>query len=178
MADSPQNFLVVLSIAAAGNFIQPDPVPAGLLFTGNGSNVLPPQTVDVYSSSTSAVSYAASSDSPWLSVAVGSATTSSASPGFSQVSVNQSGLLPGVYRGNVSYQLTGSGASSAVRAVSVTLIVEGTSAVPASPNFNRGDRREYSPRMRADATCADPDRPWKFLCSTCVMAHAAQRAGD
>jgi uncharacterized protein (TIGR03437 family) len=132
VTDSPQNFLVVLSVAAAGTSIQPDPVPSGLLFTGAAGTALPPQTVEVFSSSLSAVGYAASSDSPWLSVTVGAATTSSASPGFSQVSVNQSGLTPGVYRGNVTYQFTGPGTSSAVRAVSVTLIVEGAGAVPAA----------------------------------------------
>ena len=126
--NSPQTFLVVLNVAAVTSSIQPDPEPAGLVFIANGTAALPPQTVQVYSSSPSVTSYSASPDSPWLSVAVGSATTAAASPGISVVSVNTLGLKPGVYRGTVSYQFTGQGSSSGVRAVNVTLIVEGAAA--------------------------------------------------
>ena len=94
---------------------------AGLLFIiSNGTSTLPPQIVDVYSSSPSAVSYSASSDSSWLAVNAGSASTAAASPGISSVTVNTSGLAAGVYHGGVSYQFTGAGASSAVRTVNVT----------------------------------------------------------
>lgn len=143
--NSVQNYLVILNVAAATTAIQPDPEPAGLVFIATGPGAaLPPQNVPVYASSPTAVTYSASSDSTWLSVTTGSSTASTGSPGFSSVSVNTSGLLPGVYRGGVSYQFTGTGASSGVRTVNVTLIVEGA-ATPAARTLTEALPQQSSP---------------------------------
>ena len=151
VADSPQNFLVVLNVSTAVSSIQPDPEPAGLLFIASGSAALPPQTVQVFTSSLSAVTFSASSDSAWLLVNVGG-TAITSSPGFSSISVNQVGLLPGVYRGNVSYQLTSPGESTEVRAVSVTLIVEGSSAARPAISENRTSPEALP--LQASGSCA------------------------
>ncbi len=135
--DSIQTYLVILNVSAATTAIQPDPEPAGLVFIASGTGAtLPPQTVPVYASSPTAVNYSASvsSNTPWLSVSTGSSSASTASPGFSSVSVNTTGLLAGVYRGGVNYQFTGSGESTSVRTVNVTLIVEGAAAAHAAEN--------------------------------------------
>ena len=118
--DSPQTFLIVLNVAPAGSPAVPNPSPAGLLFIANGTATPAAQTVQVYTSSATPVTYQASSDSSWLLVSPSSGSASTASPGSSSVSVNLSGLAAGVYRGGVSYALS----SAAVRTVNVTLIVE------------------------------------------------------
>ncbi len=120
VADSPQNFLVVLNVAPAANPVLPDPEPAGLVFISNGTGALPPQKVTVFASSSSPIAYQASSDSSWLQVSLGTGSTSASSPDSSSVSVNLTGLAPGVYRGGVSYAFS----SAAVRTINVTLIVE------------------------------------------------------
>jgi uncharacterized protein (TIGR03437 family) len=123
VTDSTQSFLVVLNVAAAANAVQPDPVPAGLVFLSSaagGSGALPPQTVQVFSNATTPTPYQATSDSSWLLVSVGTGSTSAASPDTSTVSVNLTGLTPGVYRGGVSYAFS----SAAVRTVNVTLVIE------------------------------------------------------
>jgi hypothetical protein len=127
IANSPQSFLVVLNVAPAASAVQPDPAPAGLLFIASGS-ALGAQTVQVFASSASALSYQASTDSPWLLVAPATGLTSAAAPAASSVSVNLSGLAAGVYRGNVNYAFS----AAAVRSVNVTLIVEAGAAAPAN----------------------------------------------
>ena len=106
---------MILNVAPATSPAVPDIEPAGLLFLSST-----PQTVHVFTSSTTLVTYQASSDSSWLSVSPASGSTSTASAGSSSVSVNLTGLAAGVYCGNVSYALS----SAAVRTVNVTLIVE------------------------------------------------------
>jgi uncharacterized protein (TIGR03437 family) len=120
VVDSPQMFIVILNVASAAAPAVPDPTPAGLLYISSANGAPAPQTVKVFISSQTPLTYQASSDSPWLLVTPASGSTSTASPGSSSVSVNLSGLLSGVYRGNVSYALSG----AAVRTVNVTLIVE------------------------------------------------------
>jgi large repetitive protein len=119
VVDSPRFFVVILNVAPATNPAVPDLEPAGLLFLSSA-----PQTVEVFTSSPTPVTYQASSDSPWLLVTPGTGSTSTASAGSSSVSVNLSGLASGVYRGNVSYALS----SAAVRTVNVTLVVEAATA--------------------------------------------------
>jgi len=124
VVDSPQSFLVVLNVAPAANPAIPDPEPAGLLFIASASGALPKQSVQVFASSQNPVNYQASSGSSWLMVGPSTGSTSAASPGSSSVSVNLSGLAPGVYTGGVSYALS----SASVRTVNVTLIVEASAA--------------------------------------------------
>lgn len=120
VVDSPQDYLIVLNVSPGVNVVQPNPQPAGLLFTASAPGTIPAQTVQVYASSTTALSYQAASDSPWLAVSPGVGSTSASSPAQSIVSVNYASLAPGVYRGNVSYAFS----AAAVRTVNVTLIVE------------------------------------------------------
>jgi uncharacterized protein (TIGR03437 family) len=138
VVDSPQTFIAILNVAPAATPAQPILTPAGLLFLSSAGGAPAPQTVQVFTSSATPVTYQASSDSPWLVVSPSSGTTSTASAGTSSVSVKLAGLAAGVYRGNVSYALSG----AAVRTVNVTLIVEsGTGS---------SDRKGAQPK----ATCA------------------------
>jgi uncharacterized protein (TIGR03437 family) len=125
-ADSPQTFEVVLNVAPAGSPPIPDPEPGGLVFTAvAGAGAPASQSVTVYSSSPTAIPYAASaatlSGGAWLTLATGVGTSSTSNPGISVVSVNPGTLSPGVYQGAVSYQMS----AAAVPAVNVTLIVQG-----------------------------------------------------
>ena len=120
VVESPLIYVVVLNVAPANTPGVPDPEPGGLLFVANGSGLLAPQVVQVFTSSATPLTYQAASDSSWLLVAPATGTTSTASPGVTSVSVSLSGLAAGVYRGGVSYALAG----ASVRTVNVTLIVE------------------------------------------------------
>ncbi len=124
--DSPLDFEVVLNVTPASTPVKVNPSPAGLVFLYSGEGSLPaPQYVQVYASSAAPLTYQASASTPdggnWLSVKAASGTASSGSPGQSAVLADPSALLPGIYRGAVSYAL----ASAAVRTVNVTLIVFG-----------------------------------------------------
>ncbi|HWE50080.1 MAG TPA: putative Ig domain-containing protein [Bryobacteraceae bacterium] len=123
IVNSPQDFEVVLDIAAASSGISPDPEPAGLVFVSNGAATVPPQTVQILAGSAAAIPYQASvstSDGTgWLSVNPGSGNTAAAAAAQSIVSVNPAALAPGVYRGELSYAFSSAG----VRTVNVTLIV-------------------------------------------------------
>jgi hypothetical protein len=113
---------VVLDILPAGTPAKPVLSAAGLVFTpGSG-----PQQVAVYAGSSYPLDYQATASAPWLSVNPAMGRTLAGAPGQSVVSVNPAGLAPGVYRGNVNYAL----ASDAVRTVSVTLLVQGSTCDP------------------------------------------------
>jgi uncharacterized protein (TIGR03437 family) len=132
IANSPQDFEVVLNVPAAGTTVLPDPQPAGLLFIGGAGAAVPPQSVSIYAGSAAPVPWQASAitqdaGGKWLTVNPATGTTSAASAAKTSVSVNPSGLAAGVYRGTVSFAYSG----SAVRTVNVTLIVPG--AASASP---------------------------------------------
>jgi len=122
VSNSPQSFQVILNVASPTVKPAPDPEPAGLIFqTVVGSTTTPaPQTVTVFTSSATAVTYsAAASTTSWLSVSPSTGTSSNTAPGVSTVSVNPVNLPAGVYTGTVSYQFS----AAAVRSVNVTLIV-------------------------------------------------------
>jgi uncharacterized protein (TIGR03437 family) len=126
VSNSPENFEVVLNVAAANSPVAPDPEPGGLLFITSVGGVLPPQTVTVYSGSVSPLTFQASaattSGGGWLSVTPNMGSTSATSPGVTTVSVNTAKLTPGVYLGGISYSLS----ATAVRTVNVTLVVTST----------------------------------------------------
>ena len=121
--NTPEDFLVVLTVAPAGTLADPDPEPSGLLFIANGSTAVAPQTITVYAGSTASVPYQAAaltqSGTQWLSVSPTTGSASAAAPGHPTISVNPSGLAPGVYRGVVTYQFS----PASVRSVNVTYIV-------------------------------------------------------
>ena len=123
VANSPQDFLVVLNVAAAGASADPDPEPGGLLFISTGTGTAPSQTLTLYASSTTAIQYQASAvtsnGASWLAVTPTSGAVSAGSPVTATVSVNPGGLAPGVYRGVVTYQFS----PSSLRSANITLIV-------------------------------------------------------
>lgn len=133
-ANSPQDFQVVLDVTAATAPQTPVPSPAGLLFLTSAGDETgsapPPQTVQVFASSATAVPYQAAASTTdgnsWLSVSPMTGTTAASSPAQSSVTVSPAGLAPGVYRGNISYSL----AAAAVPSVNVTLVVEAPSQTP------------------------------------------------
>jgi hypothetical protein len=123
LVNSPQDFEVVLSVSPATTPVIPDAEPAGLLFITTVGGTPPPQTVTLYSGSSTASGFQAGAvtfdGKGWLSVTPATGNSSNTSPGVTIVTVNPSGLTPGVYRGGVNYSLS----ATAVREVSVTVIV-------------------------------------------------------
>ena len=116
------------------NPLTPDPAPAGLVFITEAGVAPPPQTVQVFASSTPSVGYTASASAnnggTWLSVNTSGGTTSGSSPAQTQVSVDPSSVGPGVYYGGVNYAFTTN--PTAIRTVNVTLIVQPPVAAPAA----------------------------------------------
>jgi uncharacterized protein (TIGR03437 family) len=131
--NSTQNFEVVLNVETPDTPVTPDAQPAGLFFLAETGTAAPPQTVQVFASSSMPLGYQASATTTdgaaWLSVnpATGGVASSTA-PGQSSVSVDASKLAPGIYYGGINYSLS----SYAVRTVNVTLVVESPVAAPAS----------------------------------------------
>jgi uncharacterized protein (TIGR03437 family) len=140
LADSPQDFQVILTAAPAGsNASYPDPTPAGLLFTALGTTAAQSQAVQVYANTTATVQYQTAANAlttangiSWLSVGPVSGNISSGSPGTSTVSVNPAGLPPGVYRGEVNYAYSVFG----VRTVNITLIVSSATGSAQTGSFS------------------------------------------
>jgi uncharacterized protein (TIGR03437 family) len=121
--DSPQDFLLALNVTAASQAVAPDLSTGGLLFVTNSSSTATPQTVQVFASSALPLTYQASAATEdgktWLAVSPSTGTASAGSPGTSMISINTTGLVPGVYRGGISYAFS----SASVRTVNITLIV-------------------------------------------------------
>jgi uncharacterized protein (TIGR03437 family) len=143
VVNSPQDFRVVLNVTPPTTSAKPDPQPAGLLFLTTAGGSPAPQTVTVYSDSTIPASYQAAASTEtgsWLSASPQAGVTSASSPDRSTVTVGAAGMAQGVYRGGVSYAMSGAG----VRTVNVTLIVQ--------PNGVGADGLSAKPRL--DAGCA------------------------
>ena len=131
VANSPQDYVVVLNVTPAATTVIPDPEPAGLVFVSTGSATPAPQTINIYASSRTALTFQASASTDtgnWLSINVAGGSvsgntptgaSSAASPGSVTVQVNPQSLAAGSYRGLVSFAF-----ASSVRSVNVTLIVE------------------------------------------------------
>ena len=127
VADPLQQFQVVLNVTAANTTVTPVLRSAGLIFTANVNGAVAAQNVQVFANAGQAVTpYQASASTTdgasWLAVspAIGFATILGAAQ--TSVSVNVTGLAPGVYSGGVSYAFS----SDAVRTVNVTLLVLNT----------------------------------------------------
>ncbi len=124
---------MILSVAPATSSALPDPEPPGLIFLSSGTTPLPAQTVQIYASSKTPVPYQASAATTtggnWLSVTPSTGTTQAGAAAQSAVSINATGLAPGVYRGGVSYAFS----ASAVRTVNITLVVEPIATLADSP---------------------------------------------
>jgi len=123
VANSPQDFQVILNVQPANTTQVPNPTPAGLVLTANANGSAVSQPDSLYASATGAVPYqasAATSDgNAWLSVSPATGTTTALNPAQTTITANPAGLTPGVYHGTVSYSL----AAAAIPAVNVTLIV-------------------------------------------------------
>jgi uncharacterized protein (TIGR03437 family) len=146
-ANSPQEFVVVLNVTAATTAVKPDPEPPGLVFlTGTGINP-PSQSATVYAGSRSSLGFQAnaSSDTGWLSVSPGTGTVSLASPAVTSLSVNAAALMPGIYRGSVSYAF----GSAALRTVNVLLIVANGLAPLSRPGTDFAPHAACTPAMLA-----------------------------
>jgi uncharacterized protein (TIGR03437 family) len=127
LANSPQDFQVVLNVAPANTPQRPNPSPSGLLFISTANSVPPPQDVSVSTNGPMSAGFQVSTvtndGGAWLSATPNVGTADPNSPATTKVSIDPSKLSPGVYYGGVSYAFSG----AAVRTVNVTLIV--TSAV-------------------------------------------------
>jgi uncharacterized protein (TIGR03437 family) len=121
--NSPQYVVAVLYIEPATNPAKPNPLPAGLFATTSTA----PQTVTVFTSSTTPDSFQASASTEdggnWLTVNPASGTVSTQNPAPLSISTTASGLANGIYTGNVNVSENGF-----VRTVDVTFLVTGQSA--------------------------------------------------
>lgn len=122
--NSPQYVSVVLDLESNSAPPLPDPSPAGLFFVaGSHGSATVAQVVTVNTSSSMAVPFQVAASSvegspPWLIVNPSSGSSSGQTPGTFTVSVNPSGLSPGVYTGNANVSMSG-----VVRTVNVTTVV-------------------------------------------------------
>jgi uncharacterized protein (TIGR03437 family) len=127
--NSPLDFVAVLQVVPAEDAPVPDLWPSGLVFVAaEGGSAVAAQTVQLYASSNTPVSYQASTATEdrtgWLSVAPSTGVTSTDTPANLRVAVNPGNLKRGVYTGRVNVSLS----STVVRSVQVTAII--TPAVP------------------------------------------------
>ena len=149
VADPLQQFQIFLNVTAANSTATPVLSSAGLIFTANVNGAPASQNVQVFASAGQAItpyqaSASTSDGASWLAVspATGSATVLGAAQ--SSVSVNVTGLAPGVYSGGVSYAFS----SDAVRTVNVTLLVLNTpsgSAISAVKGASPADTSTCTP---------------------------------
>ena len=124
VANSPQDYTVVLTVTPATERPKPSVSPAGLVFFSSLGGTPAAQTVKVYTSSKVPVPFQWSAWTedgiPWIAVTPATRTTSAAQPEETSVAINTAKLTPGVYRGLVNYAFEAMG----VRSVNVTLIVQ------------------------------------------------------
>ena len=120
----------MLNVSPVSTPVVPDPQPAGLIFLSSTPGPLSPQTIQVLASSKTPLPFQASANttdaSGWLSITPGTGSAVAGTPASISVSVDSTGLKPGVYRGTVSLA-----SGPAVRTVNLTLVVE-TAVTPSS----------------------------------------------
>ncbi len=129
--NSPQYVVAVFDLQPAGTPVAPDPAPEGMFFTSAAGLQPKSQVLTVHASSATAVTFQAgtltSDGANWLSVDPTSGRTSGANPGTATVSVNTTGLAPGIYAGQVSIAI-----ASEVRIVNIGLVVQPAGTIAAS----------------------------------------------
>ncbi len=123
-AGSPQFVNTVLNVLPPGATPPPQPSPSGLLFLASVGGARPAsQVVRVFAGGAAAVSFQASTteidSQDWLDVDPAGGTASATTPTVMNVSVDQSGLQAGSYRGTVNVALT----DGSTRSVNVLLVV-------------------------------------------------------
>ena len=130
VANSPQEYVVVLNVSPATTPSRPDPEPQGLLFLTTVGQNPGPRNVTIFQGSALPLTFQAQAASTgnWLSVSPNTGTTSLTNPAVTSVSVDTTGLQAGIYSGQVSYAFAG----QAVRSTNVTLIVAAGTSTPAT----------------------------------------------
>ena len=143
--NSPQYFTAVLNVQKAETPAGPHPVPEGLVFVTRAGTAPPPQTVTVFTSSSTAVAFQAAANPAgggiWLTVTPAGGSTQTQPPAQVSVGINPAGLAAGVYTGAITISFS----STLVQTTNVTLIVQ-----PPAP---AGARSAKAPRD-AVAGCA------------------------
>jgi uncharacterized protein (TIGR03437 family) len=135
VVNSPVDFEVVLDMTAPATPVTPDFSTAGLVFNAatGASQTGASQTVQVFAGSATPLPYQASAATQdggsWLSISPRTGLASSAAPAQSRVTIDATGLTPGVYRGGASYAFD----SDSVRTVNVTLLVPAPEASACTP---------------------------------------------
>ncbi len=143
--DSPESFSAVLEVQAATTPPTPELNPSGLEFVVPATGTAPAaQKITVFVSSTAPVSFQASASTrdggTWLAVSPATGTSSTATPGVLNVSVNPAGLKPGVFIGEVDVNLTG-----VLRSAFITLLVLPASSEARSATGCNGSRTVITP---------------------------------
>jgi uncharacterized protein (TIGR03437 family) len=121
--NSPEFLSAVLNLLPDSAAAAPDVAPAGMFFTAIAGGTAPnPQQVLINTSSGSPVPFQVATSTTdqgsWLSAAPSSGTADGQTPGNVSVSVNPSGLAPGVYTGDVNVSISG-----LLQSVNVTFVV-------------------------------------------------------
>ncbi|WP_272473957.1 LamG-like jellyroll fold domain-containing protein [Baekduia alba] len=127
-AGSPKTIPVTFNVAAAPPGPTLATAPASLAFSGTAGGSSPAaQTISVTNTGGGALSWTASDDQPWMSVAPASGTA----PGTITVTPSITGLAAGTYTGNVA--VTAPGASGSPKAIPVTFTVAAAPALAVAP---------------------------------------------
>jgi uncharacterized protein (TIGR03437 family) len=127
--NSPQYLTAVLNLKPADSPPEPQPDPEGLLFVAKtGGAPTPPQSVNVFASSSTPAPFHATVSTTWLAVSPASGVTSTQAPASVNVTANPANLPAGVYTGEVTFALS----TTQIHSTNVTLVVQPASATPAA----------------------------------------------
>jgi uncharacterized protein (TIGR03437 family) len=127
--NSPQYFTAVLNLKPADSPPEPQPDPEGLLFVAKtGGALTPPQSVNVFASSTTPAPFHATVSTSWLAISPTSGVTSTQTPASVNVTANPANLPAGIYTGEVTFALS----TTQIHSTNVTLVVQPASAMPAA----------------------------------------------
>jgi uncharacterized protein (TIGR03437 family) len=122
-ANSPQAIEVALMVTAASANSSPQVTPSALIFTARAGGTAAPQTVRVSNMSTGVLTITTQAESgktTWLTASSPTSTLASGASLTESVSVNTSGLTPGIYRGTLSIN---SAETKSTYPVAIVLIV-------------------------------------------------------
>jgi uncharacterized protein (TIGR03437 family) len=141
-----------LNVKPANSPPEPKPDPEGLLFVAKtGGAVTPPQVVKVFVSSNTPVSFhATASGGEWLAVSPANGMTSTQSSASVSVTANPANLPAGVYAGEVTFALS----TTQIQSISVTLVVQPATAMPASTGLRAAAVAGCAPSKLALAQAA------------------------
>jgi uncharacterized protein (TIGR03437 family) len=132
VANSPQDYQVILNVTPSTTPVVPDLSPAGLVFVNTVNGVQTSQTISVYASSRTPIPYqvsAATDTGNWLNISSPQGSASASSPGSVTVNAVPGSMPAGAYRGTISFSF-----GSTVHAVAATLIIQPNGTVVTSLN--------------------------------------------